>query len=68
MRRDHRNCRTCGRRALTPKSPGKAMRGGWIFRKGHDLCQRCYRSALAAGRRTPPRPMPQPAIGVERAA
>jgi len=43
-----RYCQHCSRRALTGAVRGRRMRGGYIFRKNHDLCDRCFRAAKTA--------------------
>ena len=53
MKRVERRCQWCFAKALTPPSrrQGVRMRGGFIYRRGHDLCPRCYRVAAAGLRR-----------------
>ena len=43
--KSRRRC-SCGRKAFTPPSNGqRKMRAGWIYRKGHDLCLKCWRES-----------------------
>lgn len=47
MKLANRYCQ-CHRKALTPKNRRKPrMRGGYFFRKSHDLCARCFREEIA---------------------
>ena len=49
MKLSQRYCQHCSHRALTGASRGKRrMRAGFVYRKNHDLCARCFRAARAA--------------------
>lgn len=58
----------CGNRALVPPAPGTRMRRGWITRKGHDLCFRCWRSLRDSFRPIPPKPSHPVSIDLPEAA
>lgn len=49
-----RNVCECGKKALIPAVAGTRMRRGWISRKGHDVCQRCWRTLVNRFRRIKP--------------
>ena len=51
MKLSQRYCQHCSHRALTAAVRGKRMRSGYVFRKNHDLCARCFRAARAAAER-----------------
>jgi hypothetical protein len=34
------------RRRIMVKSHARHARAGWIYRRGHDLCRKCWRSLL----------------------
>jgi hypothetical protein len=48
----------CGKKALVPAVAGTRMRHGWISRKGHHVCQRCWRALVNRFRRVDPVHMP----------